>query len=291
MTHIKKQTIYHDYMNYGIYDHSVTTIPINWDPHWHPEYEINYVYQGPVTIFTNGKTYTLNSNELFFTNKNVIHFCKCPECKNQHFVSLLFGEEFVFPGNSDPIFKKYIQNLNDRHLGFPDIITAETPGGPEILESVRNFITIFMQKKPAFEIALRNELLRIYQIAFEYNLFVEAHDPQSALNSIVHQAILYLQQNFMYPISIHDLAAKYHVTHSHFCRLFKSSVGTTPLTYLQDYRLSTAAPMIIQTNDPINSIAYACGFDDLNYFSRCFKKKHGLSPSEYRKRSQNLSIF
>lgn len=285
MTQIKKQILTHEHMNYGVYDHSIHTLTTDLGAHWHPEYELNYIYQGPITIFQNGRNYTLNSNELLITNKNVIHSCTDPIEEDRHFVSILFGEEFIFPGSNDPIYQKYLYPLEVHHLGFPDIITCSTPGGNEILHSVRNFLNIYTRKNIAFEMDLRSELLHIFQTALEHSLFVECHDNASSLNTIVQQSLLTMQQNYMYPLSIEKLAAAHHITHSYFCRLFKSSIGKGPLAYLLDYRISIASSLLIQTDDPISSIAYSCGFDDTNYFARCFKQKKGLSPSEYRKRS------
>lgn len=54
------------------------------------------------------------------------------------------------------------------------------------------------------------------------------------------------------------------------------------INYLNDYRLDTAANMLLATNDNVLEIANACGFDNLSYFTRSFKKKYGITPEKYR---------
>ena len=57
----------------------------------------------------------------------------------------------------------------------------------------------------------------------------------------------------------------------------------TPFEYLNDYRLLRAAEQIAGSNLRINTIAGSCGFNDMSYFSKLFRRKYELTPSEYRK--------
>ncbi len=51
-----------------------------------------------------------------------------------------------------------------------------------------------------------------------------------------------------------------------------------------EYRLSKAAELLRETDEPVSVIAAETGFNHLSYFGKCFREKTGLSPSEYRKR-------
>ena len=67
----------------------------------------------------------------------------------------------------------------------------------------------------------------------------------------------------------------------------KKVYGCTPNIYMQNYRLEKAYGMLI--NDKglnVSEIAYRCGFTDPKYFSRCFKKAEGCTPTEFRERHQ-----
>ena len=82
-------------------------------------------------------------------------------------------------------------------------------------------------------------------------------------------------------------------------KLFKQEIGVTPHRFLSDIRLQTAAENLVQDGGEgvsISEVARNCGFRDALYFSRMFRKKFDLSPSEYQQRyrdsaaAQNLRI-
>lgn len=68
-----------------------------------------------------------------------------------------------------------------------------------------------------------------------------------------------------------------------FSSLFKINMGKNPMEYVREIRLTTAARALLVSNDNINDIAYACGYEDTNYFIREFKAAFGFTPNQYRK--------
>ena len=62
--------------------------------------------------------------------------------------------------------------------------------------------------------------------------------------------------------------------------------GTSPIKFVQNIRINKAKQLLIDENVSINKIAFECGYNDAFYFSRIFKKVTGVTPSEYRKTSQ-----
>jgi transcriptional regulator GlxA family with amidase domain len=71
-----------------------------------------------------------------------------------------------------------------------------------------------------------------------------------------------------------------------FTRMFREATATTPHNYLVQLRIGHAMHAMRTTSDSITAIAHASGFNDSNYFSSCFSKLTGVSPSEYRRRFQ-----
>ena len=74
MKRIEKEATIHGTpeINLALYDHGTSAAyayPIAIEAHWHPEYEINYVYEGSVTFFMGGRNYTLHANELLFVDE------------------------------------------------------------------------------------------------------------------------------------------------------------------------------------------------------------------------------
>mgnify|MGYP000366371324 CR=1 FL=1 len=94
--------------------------------------------------------------------------------------------------------------------------------------------------------------------------------------------ITYIENNYTHAISIQDIADECHFSESHFMKFFKQCTGTSFISYLNDYRLLIASRLLTSTDLPVTQIAVECGFDNISYFNRCFKKKYGEAPSKTR---------
>ena len=86
-------------------------------------------------------------------------------------------------------------------------------------------------------------------------------------------------------ISLSEMAESFSVSAEHLSRMFKKETGFGFNEYVTLVRLQRAESMLKNENGKsISEIAYACGFNDSNYFSDKFKKAYGVVPSEIRKR-------
>lgn len=73
------------------------------------------------------------------------------------------------------------------------------------------------------------------------------------------------------------------VSHSHLCREFQKSYGTTTVKYLIQRRIEFAQHLLKTTGQPVKTIAFSCGFRDEIHFMKSFKRIVGCSPTQYRK--------
>lgn len=84
-------------------------------------------------------------------------------------------------------------------------------------------------------------------------------------------------------LSLTDAARKLHWSPGHLSKLFKSVTGETFVSYVMARRLERAELMLASTNMPVGDIAAALDFSQVNYFSRVFRARTQMSPSEYRR--------
>lgn len=93
----------------------------------------------------------------------------------------------------------------------------------------------------------------------------------------------YAEENFSNAISIGDIAILYNRNEKYIGRLFKSELGMSFSEYCNQVRLKKAEKLIRETDKKIIDISTECGFENVTYFNRLFKKKYGVPPSRYNR--------
>ena len=100
----------------------------------------------------------------------------------------------------------------------------------------------------------------------------------------VKQIVSYIESHYTEPITVQSAADYMGFSESHFMKFFKQHLHTTFTSYLNGYRLTIAARLLLTEDDSILSISERTGFNNLSYFNRLFKKEYQMSPREYRNR-------
>ena len=109
------------------------------------------------------------------------------------------------------------------------------------------------------------------------------HESSREESGIVNQVLKYIQNNYMNDVKLSVVAKQFSVSSEHLSRVFKGETGFGFKEYLTILRLQKAEDML--KNEPgraVSEVAYACGFNDGNYFSYKFKETYGVSPTKAR---------
>ncbi|MEG1651366.1 MAG: helix-turn-helix transcriptional regulator, partial [Oscillospiraceae bacterium] len=88
-------------------------------------------------------------------------------------------------------------------------------------------------------------------------------------------------------MSVEVMCEHLHISQSYFSALFKKVTSQTYVNYLTEIRLQKALELLEHTEEKTYFIANSVGYDEPNYFSYVFKKRFGISPSQYRIQHQN----
>ena len=107
-------------------------------------------------------------------------------------------------------------------------------------------------------------------------------------SSIISKAAKYINENYMNKITLKTVAEELHTNHSYLSTLFKKEVGIGFIDYLNDIRIKRSQDLLVSTNLSLVEIAMRSGFDSQSYFTKTFKKKYDITPSEYRKINRTL---
>ncbi len=103
--------------------------------------------------------------------------------------------------------------------------------------------------------------------------------------SVIDPALRCIKTSYADKLTVERLAALCGVSKHYFCRTFKAVTEKSAMEYLRDFRLRVANALLTGTDRSIAEISTGCGFEDQNYFSRCYKQYYGETPSQHRARN------
>ena len=104
--------------------------------------------------------------------------------------------------------------------------------------------------------------------------------------SRINAACKRIYDNIQEPPSVQSLAAESCLSVSRFLHLFCEVMGKSVTEFVTAVRIERAKEMLIATDMSVRDIAEAVGYEDQNYFSRCFRKVEGRSPTDFRRDMQ-----
>lgn len=169
--------------------------------------------------------------------------------KNMLIIFNTLCRKAVERGNVHPV---YIDDLSTR-LGIL-INDARTPGELEQIES---------------------------DMIHKYCLLVRNYSMKN-YSQITQRCITYIDFHYAETLSLSFFADMCHVTKSYLSTLFRKETGTTITDYIHNVRIRHALVLLNSTALPVHAIAASCGYPDINYFIKIFKRLNGTSPKQYR---------
>jgi AraC-like DNA-binding protein len=106
--------------------------------------------------------------------------------------------------------------------------------------------------------------------------------PPELVDDRFNRVRFWLEENYLEPVTIDQLAQMAGVARSYFFRAFKKAFGMPPLTYQQLLRIESAKTLLRATSLNCNEIASRSGFTDVCFFHRVFRKHTGCTPKKFR---------
>jgi len=105
-------------------------------------------------------------------------------------------------------------------------------------------------------------------------------------SKLISEVKAYMSNNITSKLTINDISEEFGVNPTTLMKLFKNDTNKSVMEYFTDLKISTAKHMIRSSSSNFTEIAETLGFTSVNYFSKVFKAKTGLTPTEY---SQQVS--
>ncbi|MBQ7390045.1 MAG: AraC family transcriptional regulator [Clostridia bacterium] len=239
-------------------------------PHWHEHIEMMFLCEGECDFHVGGRSYTATPGDLMIVNTTEIHSFTVK--KHISFYSLL-------------LFPSFFDDVKDRGLKLESLVVSDE----RVCELFSDMCREYTEEQKLSDVMLKSHAYALVgYLGRKYsNSNPESESPSTDLSRLarLHQVLEYIEENYSERITTKDLASSCFLSEEHFCRFFKGAVGKTVTEYINQYRVEKASVLLANTEEPIGRVGASVGFDDLNYFSRIFKKIKGCSPNKFR--SQN----
>ena len=231
------------------------------------EYQIVYCHQGGGRLVTGDREYPISDGQIFFCMKNHGHFYVSDPVNPWTIYWAHFNGEYapellrklkvdihrpVIPA-ADPIF------LIAR---FMDIFTAMGNGyNPENILFASGCLRLIF-----------NRLINSSAVSAVKNRNVR----------MVQRMVDWMKRNLEKDVSVEEFLHSSGLPKSTFFKIFKETVGLSPVQYLIQLKMQKACELLTTTRRKVKEVSAAVGYADEYYFSRLFKKTTGSSPSAYR---------
>ncbi len=211
--------------------------------------------------------------------------------------------DLMMPGmNGTELLHSIRQDFSISHI--PVIILTAKNTDEDKLAAIKDGANAFITK-PFSKSYL---MARIEQLLEEQHIFQRKMVLQNALESstatnddeyeqhlvkkdikFVHDIHTIIENNLnANDFNIDTIADTIGLSRSAFFKKLKSLTGFAPVDLVREIRLNKAAKLIENSDESISEIAYSVGFRDAGYFGKCFRKKYGMTPKEYRRNKTDI---
>ncbi|ADL51248.1 AraC family transcriptional regulator [Clostridium cellulovorans] len=246
--------------------------------HWHTEYEIIRIISGEFLLTLNGNELKLKTGDLAFIHAGILHGGTPIDCVYE---CIVFDMKSLLKVNST--CSKQIQDI----IHNSKVINSLLPTDNLELQTVCNYLFESMaQKKLGYELVTQGSLYHLLGIILEHRLYSTPKEATSKNQQRINQfknVLSLIEQQYPDPLTLEDLSKAAGMTPKYFCRFFRGMTQRSPIDYLNYYRIESSCEQLVSTNESITEIALNCGFNDISYFIKTFKKYKGVTPKQYLK--------
>lgn len=252
--------------------------------HWHKEFEIIHVIKGTFTAYIDTVKYEMYEGDILLVGCGSLHSGIPTDCIYE---CVVFDINMLIKHHND-IASKYITPL----LNHTSIIQKYLKYGTDIeLEKIIDELFVGLKISGNFkELTIYSSLYKFFYHIFNNNYVFDTQLSNNKVHNQIktlHDLIDWIENSYSSNIDLNDLAKVSGMSSKYLCHFFKLYTSHTPIDYVNFYRIECACNDLQTSNFSITDIAFRCGFNDLSYFIKTFKKYKGISPKQYKKQVAN----
>lgn len=247
--------------------------------HWHDAVEIIMPLKNHYLITVSGVDYRIEENEVLIVPSGELH--SMPE--------EIPGRRIIFQCDNSVLGEVAALEPVMRALTSTILITPETDKELHILckKTMLDILALYMNHSELSDVRIYTALINMLMNIREYQLNIiskEVDDGKIDEYSEKFGMVLkYIDANYMYDISLDQLAGVAGYSKYHFSRIFKQYNSMSYLQYINARRTKAAEQLLLDPELPITEVAMRSGFKSLTTFNRIFKEIKHCTPSEFKK--------
>ncbi|MEL6256171.1 MAG: AraC family transcriptional regulator [Bacteroidota bacterium] len=254
-----------------LYDKSEFEAP--W--HFHPECELTYILEGEGLRYVGNHIAPFVKGELVLLRGNLPHCWIKTKPGGRAKSWVIQWDENLIPPIIDMHKIKRCLSLASQGLYFSPITIKKVL--PMIESLIFKGENQYIKLLEILDHLSRDvERKQLSKVKYGKKVSIESQDRMGLIFS-------FISDNYSRKISLKELSELCHLTEPSFSRFFSTNFQKPFSSYLNEYRISQASRMLIESHDPIAQIAYRCGYESLSLFYTQFRKYKMLSPRKYRK--------
>ena len=262
------------------------------------DYEFYYVVEGEIVVITEKQEFTLRAGDLHIMRPFVWHrrIAKSSLVKyyNVHFDFLKLENtndfstynEYVVPIKMHEKSVAKNNELSNRTvyepLGIALPLKMTASEGAKYVFLLNNLVGHFKNEKKGNDLLCKADMLILLAYLIQENPGGEGAEVKNIRYNSVTQFTQVLATAYKEKIYLGALAEQSGLSPAQMRKVFRKVNRISPREYLIGKRIEEAKYLLEEGKENVSSIAEKVGYDNVNYFSRIFKKKTGMSPIEYR---------
>ena len=249
--------------------------------HWHQEMEIIYIKKGHGTVSVDLSSFVVKEGDIILLAPGQLHGISQYKTNRLEYENILFDITMLLSKSNDSSLE-FFAPLQRSNILSKNIYTPKDPAYPAIARCLDHADEICKTFPHAYQLMIKSCLYALfYEIFASQKTMPVSKVPFASLEKL--KIILkYVETHFQEKITIEQIASYCDYSPSHFMKYFKNAMGMSFIAYLNDYRLTMAARLLLASDSTILSISQEVGFENLSHFNRSFKKKFLQTPSAYR---------
>lgn len=262
---------------------------VSW--HWHEELEMVVVTEGCAQVSVGAEKFEVAAGDGFFVNAGVLHAASGTGNANCRFHSLVFHPRLV-GGSIDSIFwRNYINPLLENNSVKGLRLAGDVEWMRRAIDAAESAWQGCADEAKGYEFQVRAALSEIIFLLSAHCESAQSRQPSEKTlrdGERIKHMLQFIQANHAGELNVAAIAESASISESECLRCFRSTLGMTPIQYLIQYRVQRAAELLQTTQLKITDIGLQCGFQEMSYFAKVFRRICGCTPGEYRKRKRPL---